>query len=70
MNISHIHSNGRMILSFRGDAKSSERATGTGGWDDAKWRESKRTVQEDQEIISASPHDQRYLSDYLFVSDS
>lgn len=50
------------ILFFRGDAKGSKGARGSGEWDDAKWREGKRAIQENQEVISASAHDQRYLS--------
>lgn len=49
-------------MSFRGDAKGGKGATGTGQRDGAEWRESKRTVQEVQEIFSASAHDQRYFS--------
>lgn len=58
--MSHMLTN--RIMSFRGDAKGGKGATGTGQRDGAERRESKRTVQEVQEIFSASAHDQRYFS--------
>lgn len=61
----HLLETEELLLSSRGDAEGSKGTADSGKWNDAEWRQSKRTIQEVQETFSASAHDQRYRSLHL-----